>query len=387
MKKLIILILVTGVLTTIGGCKKDKQGPLTKSGTAPDPIQSPVVKNTPGGAIVTYTTPGNVDLLYVKAVYTITNGTKVETKSSLYSDTIFIKGYGDTNEHEVNLYAVNRSEQESPAVTVKIKPLVASHKSVLESMVLRPAFGGVQFTWKNPDNDPLAFIILAKDPATGKIVQQKTVYSGTTNGLFALRGFEPEMNVFGVVIRDRWDNYSDTIKQSLVPLFERKLDKKLFNKIILSGDADINAWGGKYEYMYDDDFSNGNMMHTYAGTGWPQYFTLDLGVTAQLSRFIVYQRMDFAYSHGNFKLFEIFGRDDKPTDGSWDGWIKLRDCVATRPSEEGGNPDEDAKHLTDGDEFSFDLEAPKVRYIRIRVNETWGKTGFIHASELTFFGQ
>jgi hypothetical protein len=54
---------------------------------------------------------------------------------------------------------------------------------------------------------------------------------------------------------------------------------------------------------------------------------------------------------------------------------------------EGGTAAEDQEHFEKGDEYSFTLEDPEVRYIRLVVNETWGLTGFSHFAEITFYGQ
>jgi len=172
----------------------------------------------------------------------------------------------------------------------------------------------------------------------------------------------------------------------LTPMLEKKLDKRKFQKIVLSNDHDMAAWEGKYEFAYDENPATFN--HTWAGSGWPQMWTLDLGVVARLSRVNVLQRQNFYYSHGNPRLLEIWGMKETPDqDGSFTRWTKLRDCVAIRPSLLGGTAAEDQEHFAKGDEFSFTLDDPAVRYIRFVVNETWGKTGFIHFAEVSFWGQ
>ncbi len=46
--------------------------------------------------------------------------------------------------------------------------------------------------------------------------------------------------------------------------------------------------------------------------------------------------------------------------------------------------DWDARHA--GDEFNVPLEAPAVRYLRVEVLETWGRTQHFAISELEFWG-
>lgn len=385
MKKIFNLIAIIGIMALFSNCTEDIREPLFKDSQPPGPVTGVIVENLPGAAKLTYTLPSDNDLLYVKAVYTLSNGRQIETKSSVYINHLMVEGFNDTSERTITLYAVDRSENVSTPVTVKINPLMPDVHLVRESVTMVPDFGGVLFRWTNQNNAPLAFLILAPNES-GALREVEAVYSGMTHGAFTIRGFEPKEGVFGMVIRDRWDNYSDTIKMVLTPMFEQKLDKKKFMKIVLDNDHDMAAWEGKYEFAYDDNPATFN--HTWAGTGWPQMWTLDLGVVARLSRVNILQRQTFFYSHGNPRLFEIWGMRDTPDqNGSFEKWVKLKDCVAIRPSLQGGTAAEDQEHFANGDEFSFTLDDPAVRYIRFVVNETWGKTGFIHFAEVTFWGQ
>ncbi|MCK3685431.1 DUF4959 domain-containing protein [Maribellus sp. YY47] len=393
MKRLIYLFAIFGIASLFNGCTEDMHNPLFGDSEAPGPISNPQVTNLPGAAIITYSLPTDEDLLYVKAEYTITNGVKMESKSSSFTDTIKVEGFGDTNEKTVTLYAVDRSENVSSPVTVKVNPELPDVYAVEQTIEMLGDFGGVQFRWQNENNAPLGFMFMAED-STGKLSLLDVVYSGVTNGTYTIRGFDPEERRFGVLIRDRWDNYSDTAEITVTPLFEEKLDKSKFNKIVLDNDppSEWNAWEGKYSYAFDNNIETFN--HTYAGSdGWPQYLTVDLGVNARLSRVIVVQRQGFPYAHGNPRLMDIWGIKEEPDqDGSFDKWYPLRvapvnGCVSIKPSEQGGTADEDQEHLVNGDEYSFTLDDPEVRYIRFVVNETWGLTGFSHFGEITFYGQ
>jgi len=385
MKKIKYLFTIIGIMALLSSCTEDIREPLFKDSQPPGPVSNVTVVNAPGGALLTYTLPSDNDVLYVKAEYTLSNNRKVETRSSSYINQLVVEGFNDTSEKTVTLYAVDRSENVSTAVTVKVNPLTPDVHSVRETVTMLPDFGGVLYRWTNENNAPLAFLILAPDE-NGALREVETVYSGMTDGAFTVRGFEPEEGVFGVVIRDRWDNYSDTIKLNLTPMYEAKLDKRKFQKIVLDNDHDMAAWEGKYEFAYDDN--PGTFNHTWAGTGWPQQWTLDLGVVARLSRVNVLQRQTFFYSHGNPRLMEIWGMKETPAqNGSFENWVKLKDCVAIRPSLLGGTAAEDQEHFANGDEYSFTIDDPAVRYIRFVVKETWGNTGFIHFAEVTFWGQ
>ncbi len=380
----LIYLIALFILLTGFSCSELENKPITKDGGAPGPVTNVEVETIPGGAYLTYQLPDDTDLLYVKGRYELKNGQIAEQRASLYHDTLKIVGFGDTNEKKVTVVAVDRSENESSPVEVTFTPQKPSVHTTFASVEMIPDFGGVQYTWINENNASLAFILLARD-STGLLFPFETVYSAVDTGKYTLRGFDPTEREFGVVIRDRWDNYSDTMLVTLTPLFEEELDKDLFQKIELEGDADMDAWEGRYEYAYDDNPNTFN--HTWAGSGWPQIWTLDLGVTAKISRLNVLQRQNFFYAHGNPRNLEVWGRESEPTDGSFDGWTKLCDCEATRPTLQGGTPDEDQVHFEEGDNYGFDLNDPPVRYIRFVTKRTWGNTGFIHFAEVSLWGQ
>ena len=279
----------------LSSCTEDEREPLFKDSQPPGTVSAVIVENMPGAARLTYTLPSDNDVLYVKAEYNLRNERKVETRSSVFINQLVVEGFSDTSERTITLYAVDRSENLSAPITVKVNPLTPDVHSVRETVTMVPDFGGVLYRWINENNAPLAFLILAPDE-NGILREVETVYSGMSNGAFTVRGFEPNEGEYGVVIRDRWDNYSDTIKLTLTPMFEEKLDKKQFQKIVLDNDHDMAAWEGKYEFAYDDNPSTFN--HTWAGSGWPQMWTLDLGVVARLSRVNVLQRQTFFYKIG-----------------------------------------------------------------------------------------
>lgn len=128
----IILLLV--VLTTFG-CKNDiLNGPIENSAEKPGTVSNVTVENKSGGALLTYTLPTNEGLSYIKAVYEIRPGVKREVVSSYYTSQLLIDGYNSTNEQQITLYAVTKSEVMSDPVIVKIKPLKSAIQLVYESL-------------------------------------------------------------------------------------------------------------------------------------------------------------------------------------------------------------------------------------------------------------
>src|SRR5690606_37331026 len=97
----------------------------------------------PGVAKVTYSILNDETLLYVKAIFESHQGVEREVKSSIYKNYIELDGFGDTNEYQVKLYAVNRSEVSSEPTSFTIRPLTPPIHTVFETLEVSEDFGGV----------------------------------------------------------------------------------------------------------------------------------------------------------------------------------------------------------------------------------------------------
>jgi len=377
-------------------CEEDyEHSPITLEDQAPGPITN--IKYTPinGGFDISYDLPSDKDLLYVKAVYKNNTGEMAEVKASVYANKLQILGYGDTEEKEVSVYAVDRSENISEAISFKASPLTTPVTIIQETMEITADFGGAKYKWTNEQKVPLAILLFAKNE-NGEMENVRTIYTSQSETSFAIRGYDSIPRSFAAMVRDRYDNYSDTIypktpDRLLTPLFEERLDKTKFKKIVLDNDDDWGAWGTDYTYGYDDDLNS--FVHTQGDHPRPSIMTIDLGQNVVLSRFKLYQRAlnepYWAFTHGNAKQYTVYGAKELPagTDGNLDNWIRLRDCESIKPSglPLDSNTDEDMDHFFNGDEYTFE-EPLEIRYFRIAVNETWDGSGFITFSELTFWG-
>ena len=144
---LLIFLIGAQLLTS---CTNYTIGQQPVDSIAPAPVENVKVENTPGGAIITYTLPGDQDLLYVKGTYTLKDNVVAETKSSLYNDTLKIKGFGDEDPKEVTIVAVDRSGNASAPVVVTIHPLTPPVLSVAETLKMKATAGGVITTSENP---------------------------------------------------------------------------------------------------------------------------------------------------------------------------------------------------------------------------------------------
>ncbi len=367
----------------------------TGGSTIPGKITNITVRNTPGGAVIKYKIPDNVDLLYIKAVYQTSGGVEKDVKSSFYVDSLVIEGLGDTNERTILLYAVNRMERMSEATETVIKPETPPIILVEKSLSPAADFGGFVLNFTNPTKAEVSIAVMIKNKETGAFEPYETLYTKQPQGTFSVRGLPAEKLDFQAYVRDKWDNSSDTLSFSLTPWKEDYLLKSKFIYKYIAGDVTWSSYNGTPEQAFDDKLAYYNFAHTAFPVEFPHRYTLDLGVTAQLSRFKFYQRPgdDVLYQHGAPKKYRVYGRTDNPGTGNasnvLEGWTLLMECNSFKPS---GLPmgvisSEDVEFAAKGEEFSFPREAVKVRYIRFEMLESWSGMKCSTIGELAFWGE
>lgn len=393
MKRYSFYIIILCILC-IYSCSEEKNEPLFGD-SAPLPVTDIQVESLPGGAKITYKTPKDENLLYVKAVYTLADGTVKDVKSSYYKDHLIIEGFTDTIAYSANIYTVSRGEQESEPIKVTFKPLLSPIKVTYKSLKLADTFGGVRVTFENESEANLIITVLTTD-SLGDLIPADTYYTKRKTGSFAVRGFSTDERLFGVFIRDRWNNLTDTLYADINPIYEEQVDKSKFREVKLPSDTyegHINTnmsklWDGKI------GMGAGEIFHTKPGTGLPQHFTFDMGTINLLSRFKLNHRngtgSDGMYTGGDPKIYEIWGSNNPDSDGGWENWTLLKECESIKPSglPEGTVTSEDQQFAgVDGEEFEFDDGLPAVRYLRFRTIRVWGALDHMYIAELTFWGK
>lgn len=380
---------------------KDYNQPISGDKTKPGVITNIKVANFNGGSFITYSLPATGNVLYVKADYVINEktGKKRQTKSSYYSDSLTVEGFAEKKEYTVTLTTVNRSNVESDPVTVKVFPDTPVYRLVAKTIKMQTDFGGVNVQTANPNKKPVGTIVLYKPAGRDNYAIYEQKFSDFATMSFSSRGFDTLPKQFAVYITDQWGNNSDTLFQTINPLFEMTLDKSKFFANALPSDGKI-GFGWALTNLW-----NGNT----GGTGWhtvqenaplPVVCTFGLGLSAKISRFTLYGRSGYEFTHGNPKVFSIWG-SDKPApvdqvlpvfaeEGTVLGdWVNMGNYVWPGPPS-GAPPS--APTATDktvfnrGMEFNVPFTAPKTRFIRMAVSESWSGATFAHAMEITLFG-
>lgn len=388
MKKLILIFIVFA--GAMPACTKKENKPISPATGKPAQVTDVSVKNMPGGAAITYSIPKQAEVISVKAVYTLTSGKQYESTASVYENVITVTGFNDEKEHEILLYTVNRAQEASDPVKCTIKPMPSPLKLTAATVEIERDFGGARFSWINELKSPLAFEMYTPD-SLGRMTLVRVVNSQVDSASQSLRGYPPVAREFGLVVKDNFGNRSDTFfppGRQLVPLFEERLPKSAMKIMKLDNDQNFTNWEGSDQKIIDDDVTS--FGHS-PSSSLPAPFTLDLGVTAKVSRIVLVQRKfsDSYYNWGNPRTFDVYVKTSAPSQsGDWSEWTKIMQTEIIKPSGNGSTvTDDDLRAAENGHEFTFDLGLEPIRYIRIVIHSTWGSTTFTHPAEIDVYGE
>lgn len=398
------IFLLLFVCIALYSCKKEESynEPASTDMTKPDVVSNVKVQNFNGGATITYSLPNSKNILYVLAQYKINGVTTRETKSSYYSDTISVEGFAKKQAYDVTLFTVSRANVKSDPLVVKVNPDTPPYLLVKPTINAQADFGGIKITGTNPSSSNLGIILLGFEGNVSDVIDQNFSKLATID--YSVRGYQPVEKKIGYYVIDNFGNISDTTYKSITPLFETILDRSKFSTYRLPSDGVI-AYGWDLPYLWDgrtDGSSNG--WHTAPGGAMPAIATFGLGVSAKLSRFILWERPDggdkFAYGHGNPKVFSLWGSNvSSPRDANLPmsapegtvigDWINLGNYNYPPPPS-GATPvahtTADNDFVKAGVSFNVPLISPKVRFVRLSVSTTWSNGTFAHAMEMAFYG-
>lgn len=384
------------MLLIVAGCNKEigTHEPITKSNAVPAAIKDIRVTNQKGAATLTYTVPNDPNLLYVKATYQIKTG-QAEVKSSFYSNTLLLEGFGDTLEHEVKVYSVSRSEVPSAPVVVKIKPLPSPIWEVFNSIRIENAFGGYNLTASNGVKANVALLILKKNNVNEfEVDNDKSIYTNADAIDSKVRGLDTITTTFGFAVKDRWGNTTDTVYRQVKPFYETIFPKSKFREFFLPGDAPQVSNGAALRYSWDGQYGWPYTSFTDQGAGGqgPHTVTFDMGTLGKVSRvwYRPYQEWGGQYFYlTTLKRFEIWGSENPSLGGAFDNtWKLLGTYELKKPSGLPYGTDDAADQAVAAAGFSFevDINAPKVRYLRIRCLENWAGGTAQNINELAVYG-
>jgi hypothetical protein len=379
-------------LLSFVSCTEEPIGRQPVDSDVPDPVSDITWYPIPGGAIFHYNLPDNEDLLYVKALYSRDEGVESESIASIYADSLVIEGFGDTLQKEILLYAVDRSGNLSSPEVRKITPLKPSIYQIGDSLELSPDFGGIRATWINESGNEFAIVVLRKDSVSGEYKSFEQTYSTVRDGILLIgnNAMEPVPGDYAIYAQDRWGHTTETKYYTLTPIFLAEFDKQLFRGVSLPNDAIIMS-SYPISRLWDNVRSNSSIVAVQGGDMiMPKSVTLDMGVLGNIYRIQFLWRVDpnWEWRGGSPHYMKVYGCAELDPTGDWNSWTEIYDYVSIKPSglPRGENTAEDLERFNAGELFDIDINLPKMRYLRIRVFETWGLNDAWQISEITVYG-
>ncbi len=389
-------LIVPLIMCALSCVDDSDHGPYGSDNIPPGKVIVNEVINTAGGAVIYFTPPTDEDLLYVKANYNDENQIDREVIVSAVIDSLNIVGFAQQGTYPVDVIAVDRGENESIPTVINISPLEAPIHAILNSMEASQDFGGINISYLNPSRADVSLNMSTLDE-NGNLVFRESFYTSQANNSYSFRGYDPEPTTFVIYVEDRWGNQTATRSFEVTPLEDVFLAKEYWAIQSMPGDESFSEYGFSANQIWDGYWSNQwNCGHTNF-LPLPHQLTLDLGQTAKLNRFKLYQRGGSElYKHGNPKRFKMYGREDLnglpiyDPDNPGGGWIYLGDFESFKPSglPPGSNTAEDYEYQDNGEDFVFDYDARQhdIRYIRLVNVESWNNQMVTVIGELSFWG-
>lgn len=411
-KKYTAVLLPIAMALLMYACSKvdDYKDSVSGDTSKPGTVSNVQVTNGAGTAIITYDLPNSENILYVQATYKINDKVSRQTKSSYYSDTIRVGGFAKSQEYTVTLQTVSRANVVSDPVEVKVHPGTPPYLAAFPTIVTKADFGGININLDNTAKADIGVITIMKDPLTKQYEIVNQNYTRLDEISYSLRGYDTVATEFGIYITDDWDNSSDTLFTTVKPIFEKQMDKSKFSRYVLPSDAKT-GFGWEIENIWNGSTGSPGY-HTEQPIQplvWPAVITFDMGQAGKLSRYTIWNRgIDgsgtWLWMAGAPLSWTLWGRESNPVDEtlpsgpgapgvgetSPNGWINLG--TFKLPAKPSGLPNPqynnaDLDFWNAGFSYNFNLDLPKVRYIRFQCLENASLTNnFFNIAELTFWG-
>ncbi len=412
MKRTLLPLILIAVSLVSVRCAEENHGridQLDESLEAPQPVEVTKVKPISGGAVLWVKIPDDKNIKGVVATYT-RGGVEVDAKVSRYVDSLKVEGYADTDEHEIKVCSFNVNEVKSEPVVVKFTPEIPAIRKVTPTMIA--AAGGVKVRITGNESKSDLAVCLLRDENVGnadkpvdeiKWKEVTTLFTASNDITLTRRGLEATEAVFGVYVRDRWGNISDTVKAVLTPLPEIMIPKTAAVVDVdgKSGNAKGFSYSGTATWSQDDNLFEFESERTsypvkglWDGSGEsksphflavdkapiPCWFTIDLGCEVELSRIATLPRIGYPqlYGDAHVRNFEFWGSNN-PTGtpgtgehGFDDSWKCLGKFIQYKPSGylDDGTPgvitQEDTEYFNNGNDFELDSEAYPDAYYHFR---------------------
>ena len=409
-------VLATGVIS----CKTESDDAREK--VAPHPITSAEFTPTNGGGYIKYVVPDDEDFLYVRAEYTIDNGQVISRSSSVYTDSMYISGFGSVKPYEVKLYACDYFANESEPYSMTVTPLEANVYAVANTVRVRAGFANIVIDLENPARESVdVYVDLAAQDGSGRKATRIFTSSAKSDKLL-ITGLESIPYSVTTYVKDKYENGTAPKDEGvLTPLSDYELSKEQWTWLrddyiygsnwdksknkpteeymgMYTSDSMKNAMEYRFEasiYKFWDgildsgDDKKLNMVSFFhSGTNYPFSYFINMGRKVKISRMRIHQRYDYRWTTYGPKVIDLYiSNDQNPADGIFD-WEFLGRYTLEKPALQA----EADQEFLDGSEFwIYPAEAafsPAFRYLRFKcVTDFTGKGTIGCLAELTLYGE
>lgn len=241
-KNLFFLFLINWIILSLSSCREDNGIEAARTGNKPAPLTNIKFNPIAGGARISYDLPTDPDLRYVMAEFNLENGTKLTAKSSVYENSVIVKGFAQIGQHDVVLRAVSVGDVMSDPVSIRVTTGEPSYITIANSFKndenFRATFGGANVVYENPFADNLVIRVFKREQDSTTMqyswVRVNETYTKATSGIIRVRDQignpDPQATQYALVVRDEWKNLSDTIIRTITPFKELQLTKRIVNR-------------------------------------------------------------------------------------------------------------------------------------------------------------
>jgi len=365
---------------------------------APGSITIENIAPTNGGGIISYSLPGDSDILFVRAEYTNSLGDDVYRVSSSHNNSVEIDGLNQDTPVNVRLYVVDESQNISDPTEVEFTPLPSFIYLVQESISISPELGGVRIEWENIAEKTVYvhLHIVNGDDEEIRILSSDKEFEN-----ISVRGLESVETTFLTKVEDFDGNITDLEEKATIsPLFEEMIDKStwtLVDNLSVNG----NAWEGSTVNFWDDvvDTAATNSDNSYfiiwrdqngGVLNWPLDIVINLNKNVQVHRFKVWQRafwyngptgIPYYYQEENMRSFDLFASNNAQD------WTLLGQFDIGDPSDQDGNISQDfIDAAAEGHDFDLEGVSDAFRYLKFSITSNFGSDTYVHGSEITLWG-
>lgn len=409
--------MISVLAMSLYSCKEDVIGQYPVEFTPPDSVSNVTYESLPGAVQLTYKLPVDKDLMYVKATYTLDDGTKMEAAASAFTNKLLIDGFGKGDSiRTITLVAVDLNQNVSLSKEIKVIPKESPIYDVFNSIKAGADFGGIYMRWKNPLKAKVIVVATTPDAAGNSVVTiGGKFYSSADSAAVNVRGYDTIPRTFNIQVMDRWGNKSPiSILKNVKTFYEQEIPKGNFKRwnptdipyeAYAGGIFDIEkTWNGKWGSV----IGAGDCFSTASGKNKLSSVTYDLNSLSDVSTgkgLIVPSRIRINARSGagygalpkNVRVWGSISPNVLTTnpDGP-DAWVLLSPpegfLIAPLSGTSGLTPTAADKTWIEetGIDLIFGPGKPAIRYVRIESVSKWDPASAINSftyAEITWFGK